>query len=150
MAADGVSIRAVGEAERAAWEPLWVGYQTFYKVNLSDEVNTVTWQRLHDLAEPMGVIGAYLDGRLVGIAHWIEHRSCWSVGNYVYLQDLFVAPEARGHGIGRALIEAVCDVARAAGASRVHWLTHESNTDARALYDKVAERPGFIQYRKLF
>lgn len=147
MAAD---IRPVGEAERAAWEPLWVGYQTFYKVSLSDEVNTVTWQRLHDPAEPMGVLGAYLDGRLVGIAHWIEHRSCWSVGNYVYLQDLFVGSDARGHGIGRALIEAVCDTARALGASRVHWLTHESNTDARALYDKVAERPGFIQYRKIF
>jgi GNAT superfamily N-acetyltransferase len=147
MAAD---IRPVGEAERAAWEPLWKGYQTFYKVSLSDEVNTTTWQRLHDPAEPMGVLGAYLDGRLVGIAHWIEHRSCWSVGNYVYLQDLFVAPETRGHGVGRALIEAVCDLARGVGANRVHWLTQESNTDARALYDKVAERPGFIQYRKIF
>lgn len=150
MTADGLSIRTVGEAERAAWEPLWKGYQAFYKVSLSDEVNTVTWQRLHDPAEPMGVLGAYLDGRLVGIAHWIEHRSCWSVGNYVYLQDLFVASEARGHGIGRALIEAVCDTARGIGANRVHWLTQESNTDARALYDKVAERPGFIQYRKMF
>ena len=150
MVAAGLIIRPVGEAERAAWEPLWIGYQTFYKVSLSDEVNTVTWQRLHDPAEPMGLLGAYLDDRLVGIAHWIEHRSCWSVGNYVYLQDLFVAPDARGHGIGRALIEAVCDTARGLGASRVHWLTHESNTDARALYDKVAERPGFIQYRKIF
>src|SRR5688500_18151519 len=92
-------IRPVGEAELAAWEPLWKGYQTFYKVSLSDEVNTVTWRRLHDPAEPMGVLGAYLDDRLVGIAHWIEHRSCWSVGNYVYLQDLFVASDARGHGI---------------------------------------------------
>jgi GNAT superfamily N-acetyltransferase len=98
----------------------------------------------------MGLLGAYLDDRLVGIAHWIEHRSCWSVGNYVYLQDLFVAEEARGHGIGRALIEAVYDLAGAAGANRVHWLTQESNTDARALYDKVAERSGFIQYRKIF
>jgi GNAT superfamily N-acetyltransferase len=150
VATDGVIVRAVSEAERAAWEPLWKGYQTFYEVSLSDEVTAVTWQRLLDPAEPMGVLGAYLDGRLVGIAHWIAHRSCWTIGNYVYLQDLFVASEARGRGIGRALIEAVCKIAREAGASRVHWLTHETNIGARALYDQVAERPGFIQYRKLF
>jgi len=148
--AHGAIVRVVGEAERAAWEPLWVGYQNFYKVSLSDEVNTATWQRLHDPAEPMGVLGAYVDGRLCGIVHYLFHRSCWSIGNYCYLQDLFVAEDARNHGLGRALIVAVEERARAAGASRVHWLTHETNTDARALYDKLAERPGFIQYRKLF
>jgi GNAT superfamily N-acetyltransferase len=148
--ASSIEIRPIGLDERADWEPLWKGYQAFYKVVISDETTAVTWARLHDPAEPMGVLGAYVDGKLRGIVHYLFHRSCWSIGNYCYLQDLFVAEDARNHGLGRALIEAVEERARAAGASRVHWLTHETNTDARALYDKLAERPGFIQYRKLF
>ena len=77
-------------------------------------------------------------------------RSCWTIGDYCYLQDLFVAEGARGRGLGRALILAVEQLARAAGASRLYWLTHETNAVARALYDRLAERSGFIQYRKLF
>jgi len=150
MARADIAIRPVEFAERADWEPLWKGYQAFYKVVISDETTAVTWARLHDPAEPMGVLGAYVDGKLSGIVHYLFHRSCWSIGNYCYLQDLFVAEGARNLGLGRALIMAVEEHARAAGASRVHWLTHETNTDARALYDKLAERPGFIQYRKLF
>jgi GNAT superfamily N-acetyltransferase len=141
--------RRVGLYERAAWESLWKEYQTFYEVALSDEITTTTWSRLHDPAEPMFVLGAYLGGKLVGIVHSLYHRSCWTIGNYCYLQDLFVAEEARGHGIGRALIEAVASEARAAGASRVYWLTQEGNTTARALYDRVAKRSGFIQYCKV-
>jgi GNAT superfamily N-acetyltransferase len=110
----------------------------------------VTWARLHDPAEPMHALGAYLDDRLCGIAHYLYHRSCWTIGDYCYLQDLFVAEDARGRGLGRALITAVEERARAAGASRVYWLTQESNAGARALYDRLAERSGFIQYRKLF
>jgi GNAT superfamily N-acetyltransferase len=143
-------VHPVSADERADWEPLWKGYQAFYQVALSNETTTVTWARLHDPAEPMGVLGAYLNGRLVGIAHYIFHRSCWTVGDYCYLQDLFVAEDARGCGAGRALIEAVEKEARAAGASRIHWLTKEDNAGARALYDKLAERSSFIQYRKLF
>jgi GNAT superfamily N-acetyltransferase len=146
----GIVIRPVGPDERAAWEPLWQGYQAFYEVALSDETTAVTWARLHDPAEAMHVLGAYLEGRLCGIAHYLFHRSCWSIGNYCYLQDLFVAAEARNLGAGRALILAVEREARAAGASRIYWLTQESNAAARALYDKVADRSGFIQYRKLF
>jgi GNAT superfamily N-acetyltransferase len=145
-----VVIRSVGADERADWEPLWKGYQAFYEAVISDETTAVTWARLHDPAEPMGVLGAYVDGRLCGIVHYLFHRSCWTTGDYCYLQDLFVAENARKHGLGRALIAAVEERARAAGASRVYWLTHETNADACALYDKVAERPGFIQYRKLF
>jgi GNAT superfamily N-acetyltransferase len=129
---------------------LWKGYQAFYDVALSDETTAVTWARLHDPAEPMHILGAYVGGRLAGIVHYLFHRSCWSIGNYCYLQDLFVAEEARKLGIGRALIAAVEREARAAGASRVYWLTQESNATARALYDQVADRSGFIQYRKIF
>lgn len=149
MTAPKTTVRRVRADERAAWEPLWKGYQIFYEVALSDEITTTTWSRLHDPAEPMFVLGAYLGGKLVGIVHSLYHRSCWTIGNYLYLQDLFVAEEARGHGIGRALIEAVASEARAAGASRVYWLTQEGNTTARALYDRVAKRSGFIQYCKV-
>ena len=145
-----MEIRPVHAAERSAWEPLWQGYLTFYKSAVSAEVSDATWQRLHDPAEPMHVLGAYIDGSLVGIVHYLFHRSTWTIGNYCYLQDLFTAPEARGKGAGRALIEAVYERANSAGASRVYWLTHESNATARALYDSLADRPGFIQYRHLF
>lgn len=148
--AAGVVIRALRLDERADWEPLWKGYLDFYKTSVPQEVYDATWARLHDPSEPMKLLGAYVDGRLLGIVHFIYHRSCWTVGNYCYLQDLFVAGDARGKGLGRALIEAVYEAARAAGASRVHWLTHETNATARALYDTLADRPGFIQYRKLF
>jgi GNAT superfamily N-acetyltransferase len=150
MAASNIVIRPIGLDERAAWEPLWKSYQTFYKVVIPDATTAVTWARLHDPAEPMHVLGAYVDNRLCGIVHYLFHRSCWTTGDYCYLQDLFVAESARNLGLGRALITAVEERARAAGASRVYWLTHETNSSARALYDKLAERPGFIQYRKLF
>ncbi len=150
MTASNVVIRPIRADECADWEPLWKGYQAFYRTVISDETTAVTWARLHEPSEPMGVLGAYVDGRLRGIVHYLFHRSCWSVGDYCYLQDLFVAEGVRNLGLGRALIGAVEERARAAGASRVYWLTHETNTDARALYDKLAERSGFIQYRKLF
>ena len=143
-----VVVQPVRAGERADWEPLWRAYQTFYTVALSPETTELAWQRLHDPAEPMHVLGAYLDGKLMGIAHYIFHRSTWSVGGYCYLQDLFVTETARGLGLGRALIEAVYEKAREAGVSRVYWLTHEGNAEARLLYDRVAEYAGFIQYRK--
>ena len=144
-----VVVKPVGEGERAAWEPLWAGYLTFYKTSVPVATSDVTWRRFHDPAEPMHLLGAYVDGKLTGIVHYIFHRSTWTPGNYCYLQDLFVDDSARGLGLGRALIEAVYDKARAAGASRVYWLTHETNTPARILYDQVADQPGFIQYRKI-
>ena len=150
MAASNLEIRPLRLDERADWEPLWKGYQLFYKVAIPEETTRVIWARLHDPAEPMEALGAYMDGRLRGIAHYLFHRSCWTIGNYCYLQDLFVAETARHLGLGRALIAAVEERARRAGASRLYWLTHESNAAARALYDQLAERSGFIQYRKLF
>lgn len=145
---DGIEIRAVGKDERAAWEPLWKGYQEFYKVALAPPTTDTTWARLHDADEPMHLLGAYRDGALLGIVHYIFHRSTWSEGGYCYLQDLFVAQEARGLGLGRALIEAVYAKAREAKVGRVYWLTHETNYFGRMLYDGVAENLGFIQYRK--
>jgi GNAT superfamily N-acetyltransferase len=150
MKASDLVIRPVGPDERDAWEPLWQGYLTFYESSVSSETTDVLWKRLHDPAEPMHLLGAYRDGRLIGIAQYIFHRSCWTIGNYCYLQDLFVAPDVRGSGAGRALISAVEMEARKAGASRLHWLTKEDNHSARALYDQMADRSGFIQYRKLF
>lgn len=144
-----IAIRPVGEGERATWEPLWRGYLAFYKTTLPRETTDVAWRRLHDPAEPMFVLGAYVDGRLAGIVHYLFHRSTWTPGDYCYLQDLFVADDMRGLGLGRALIEAVYEAATAAGASRVYWLTQGDNTTARRLYDQVADNAGFIQYRKL-
>jgi GNAT superfamily N-acetyltransferase len=143
-------IRSLDPNEREAWEPLWNGYLTFYDSQVSSETTRVLWQRFHDPREPMFVLGAFAGTRLIGIVHYLFHRSCWTVSDYCYLQDLFVAPEARGLGAGRALIETVEQAARAHGASRVYWLTKEDNHTARALYDKLADRSGFIQYRKLF
>src|SRR5262249_43412211 len=145
-----ITIRKVKPDERADWERLWTGYLEFYKTSVPRETYDVTWARLNDSNEPMGLLGAYVDGKLKGIVHYLFHRSCWTVGDYCYLQDLFVAADARKLGLGRALIEAVEQVARSAAASRVYWLTHETNATARALYDKLAESPGFIQYRKVF
>ena len=144
-----LDVRALRPDERDAWQPLWEGYLTFYNAPVEPEVTNTTWARLHDPAEPMHVLGAFVDGKLVGIVHYLFHRSTWTIGDYCYLQDLFTAPEARGQGAGRAMIEAVYDRAEVAGASRVYWLTHETNTIARALYDTLADRPGFIQYRHL-
>ncbi len=141
-------LRPLEPSERAAWEPLWQGYQAFYQISLSPEVTDTTWRRFHDPAEPVFVLGAFHGDTLVGIVHYIFHRSTWMVGPTCYLQDLFTVPQARGTGVGRALIEAVYEQAARAGAGRVYWLTHESNTPGRLLYDRVATNAGFIQYRK--
>jgi len=144
-----VVIRPLRADERAAWEPLWAGYLAFYKATIPAATTDVTWQRFYDDAEPMYVLGAYVDGKLTGIVHYLYHRSCWTTGDYCYLQDLFVTQDARGHGVGRKLIEAVYVAAKAAGASRVHWLTQFENARAQVLYDEVADRSGFMQYRKI-
>ena len=143
-------IRPFAAADFDTWYGLWRGYQAFYEVDLPLATSRVTWQRILDPQEPMH--GAFaIDGtRPVCIVHYIEHRSCWTIGNYCYLQDLFVDRSVRGRGAGRALIEHVYAHAKALGCSRVHWLTQESNHDARKLYDRIADRSGFIQYRKIF
>lgn len=145
-----LEIRPVTAADHAAWLPLWQGYQRFYQAEIPAEVSAVTWQRFLDSSEPMHAALAWQDGVAIGLVHWIFHRSCWTVGDYCYLQDLFVDKAVRSGGHGRALIEHVYAAAQAAGASRVHWLTQEDNAQARLLYDRIASRSGFIQYRHLF
>ncbi len=140
-------IRPLVPEDRAEWEPLWQGYLTFYETELTPEITDTTWTRFHEADEPMFALGAFIDGRLVGIVHYLFHRSGWSISDSCYLQDLFVAPGIRGSGIGRALIGAVAEKAREAGSSRLYWHTHETNKAAQALYDKVAVLSGFIQYR---
>lgn len=145
-----ITTRSLSPADRAQWEPLWHGYLTFYKAKVPDRVTDITWNRFHDPKEPMWAFGAFDGDRMVGIVHMILHRSCWTEGDYCYLQDLFTADDARGKGVGRALIERVYTEAKGRGAARVHWLTHETNTTAMQLYDRIADKSGFIQYRKIF
>lgn len=149
MAKPQVLVRDIRASEREAWEPLWQGYLQFYEASQTKDATGETWRRIHDANEPMFALGAEVDGKLLGIVHYLFHRSFWTTGDYVYLQDLFVAKDTRGLGLGRALIEAVYERAKAAGASRVHWLTQEGNAQARLLYDNIADRSGFIQYRKI-
>jgi GNAT superfamily N-acetyltransferase len=141
-------IRPLAAADRAGWEPLWQGYLSFYKAVRPPELTALTFARLTGGAEPMGGFVADDGGQLVGMTHWIMHRSCWTEGDYCYLQDLFVDPARRGGGIGRLLIEAVYAKAAEHNCARVHWLTHETNTTAMRLYDQVAGRSGMVQYRK--
>jgi len=141
-------VRAARADEYATWYPLWRGYQAFYKVDIAEDVSRLTWQRFFDDAEPMHCDFAEVDGTVRGLVHSIDHRSCWMSEWSCYLQDLFVDPSLRGQGLGRKLIEHVYAQAKARGCARVHWLTHESNLDAMKLYDRIADRPGFVQYRK--
>jgi GNAT superfamily N-acetyltransferase len=140
----------VQAADRQRWEPLWKGYQIFYKVDLPAEVTELTWRRFFDGLEPVHAFVAEEGDALIGIVHYLFHRSTWMIGPNCYLQDLFTAEAARGKGVGGALIEAVYKAAAAAGASRVYWNTQETNATARALYDKIGKYSGFIQYRKDF
>lgn len=143
-----LTIRPLAASDRAAWDPLWQGYLTFYKASLAPDISDATFARLTGGAEPMGGFVAEREGALIGIVHWVIHRTTWNTKDICYLQDLFTAPEARGTGAGRALIEAVRQMAQARGCFRVYWQTHESNAQAQALYDKVADKSGFIVYRQ--
>jgi GNAT superfamily N-acetyltransferase len=140
-----VSVSRLEPAERPQWERLFRGYLDFYERSLDDSAFDRAWEAFAR-DEVMHALGGRLDERLVGIVHYLEHAST-TAPDVCYLQDLFTEPEARGRGVGRALIEAVVDAARARGRSRVYWLTHESNATARRLYDEVAVDTGFIRYQ---
>lgn len=147
-------IRALEQNDLERWQPLWDGYNAFYRrtgpTALAPEITQTTWARFFDPAEPVHGLVAEQDGRLLGLVHYLFHRSTTLIGPNCYLQDLFTLPEARGKGVGRALIEAVYQRAQAAGSDRVYWLTEETNATARRLYDNVAQNTGFIVYRQIF
>jgi GNAT superfamily N-acetyltransferase len=149
---DKVLIRPVRDSDFDQWKLLWDGYNSFYerkgKTALPDAVTNMTWSRFFDGYEPMQALVAEEAGRLIGLVHFLFHRSTISIASTCYLQDLFTVESARGKGVGRALIEEVARQARAAHASRVYWLTHETNSTAMQLYDKVANKSGFLVYRK--
>lgn len=151
--ADHFSIRSIARQDHDAWLVLWEGYNAFYgrsgPTALSAEITSMTWARFFDAYEPVYALVADRDGQLLGLAHYLFHRSTTSIEPTCYLQDLFTSQAARGKGVGRALINGVYQRARFAGSPRVYWQTHETNQTAMQLYDKVAERSGFIVYRKM-
>jgi GNAT superfamily N-acetyltransferase len=147
-------VRPAARSDYERWLPLWDGYNAFYgrsgPTALSPDITRMTWARFFDAYEPVYALVAESDGRLLGLAHYLFHRSTTAIEPVCYLQDLFTDQAARGQGIGGALINEVYEQARQAGTPRVYWQTHETNHNAQQLYDKLAERSGFIVYRKAF
>ena len=146
------SIRSAKPDDHAQWLPLWDGYNRFYgrfdATALPLAITNSTWQRFFDDKEPVHALVAEVDGKLVGLVHYLFHRSTTMLTDTCYLQDLFTDEQCRGRGVGRALIEAVYEAARRAGVPRVYWHTHETNARAMVLYNQVAERSGFLLYGK--
>jgi GNAT superfamily N-acetyltransferase len=149
-----ILIRPIQQADFPQWKSLWDGYNAFYgregATALPDATTHITWSRFFDSHEPMYALVAEQAGQLLGLVHFLFHRSTISIGPTCYLQDLFTHESARGKGVGCTLIEHVYQLARHEGSGRVYWLTHETNETAMKLYDKVAEKSGFIVYRKNF
>jgi GNAT superfamily N-acetyltransferase len=145
-----VRVRRLEEKDRQAWNALFAGYIAFYEASVPDAVIEATWQRLMQRQPDFHValVAAGDDDRPVGLAHVLFHRSTWSPTWYCYLEDLFVEPSQRLKGIGRALIEATYKEADARGCTRTYWATQEFNYRARALYDRVATKSVFVQYRR--
>jgi GNAT superfamily N-acetyltransferase len=142
-----VAVRPLQQSDHADWRRLWTDYLTFYGTSVPEPVYEATWRRLFDPGEfePKGFL-ALIDGKPVGLVHYLFHRSCWSLEGNCYLQDLFTDEAARGSGAGTALIEAVKAAAAERGVANVYWMTNETNATARRLYDRVARRTGFIEY----
>ncbi|MGF6306139.1 GNAT superfamily N-acetyltransferase [Bradyrhizobium sp. i1.8.4] len=150
---DDVTIRFVTRGDYAEWLPLWDGYNAFYERSgptaLAPEITAMTWERFFDAYEPVHALVADAGGTLLGLTHYLFHRSTTAIAPTCYLQDLFTSEAARGKGVGRALINGVYAQAKLAGSPRVYWQTHETNHTAMQLYDKVADKPGFVIYRKV-
>ncbi|GGE44839.1 GNAT family N-acetyltransferase [Actibacterium pelagium] len=149
MALPNLQVRPIAPSDKEAWHALWRAYLEFYESEVSPEVYETTFARLvsDDPNEYRGLI-AEVDGKPVGLAHYLSHRHCWRVENVVYLQDLFADPKVRGQGVGRALIQGVYDDADALGAGDVYWMTQDFNTEARKLYDRIGRLTPFIKYVK--
>lgn len=141
-------IRPITRADRAEWGRLWNGYLTFYESELPDSQYELTFNRLLDPQFNYYGRLAVSEGRAIGLVHWLFHPTGWAERPVCYLQDLYADPRARGKGVGTALIDAVAEEARGAGAENVYWTTQHFNATARSLYDKVATLTPFIKYRK--
>jgi GNAT superfamily N-acetyltransferase len=150
MSGADLTVRPIAASDLEAWRPLWDGYNAFYgrkgATALPEAITQATWGRFFDAAEPVHAFVAEQQGRLVGLVHYLFHRSTTRLNDICYLQDLFTVPEMRGRGVGRRLIQAVYEQARAQGASRVYWQTQVGNEAGRKLYDRVASHHGFIVY----
>jgi GNAT superfamily N-acetyltransferase len=148
--ADSFQVRPIRRGDFEAWRPLWEGYNAFYgregATALPQGITQATWERFFSATEPVRALVAEHEGRLVGLAHHLFHRSTTRLHDVCYLQDLFTAESVRGRGAGRQLIVATFEAARTAGCSRVYWHTQTTNAAGRALYDKVARHHGFIVY----
>ena len=151
---DQIVIRDAVKNDLPAWRVLWDGYNAFYgrsgTTALPSQITETTWARFFDDYEPIYALVAEQSGQLLGLAHFLYHRSTTSLGPTCYLQDLFTVEQARGKGVGRALIDAVVERAKSADAARVYLQTHETNAVAMRLYDQLAEKSGFIVYRKVW
>ena len=151
---DNLLIRVVTRHDYDRWLPLWDGYNAFYgrsgATALGPDITRMTWARFFDAYEPVHALVAESGDRLLGLTHYLFHRSTTAIAPVCYLQDLFTDAAARGKGVGRALIHEVYAQAKQAGAPRVYWQTHQTNHTAQELYNKVAEHSGFVVYRKVF
>ena len=147
--AGNLIVRPVEARDEAEWRRLWTGYLEFYETSVPEEVYQTYFARLlgDDPQDYHGLV-AEQDGRLVGLTHYLFHRHGWKIENVVYLQDLYVDPDTRGTGAGRALIEAVYAAADAAGCPSVYWLTQDFNATARQLYDRIANLTPFLKYQR--
>ena len=149
----GTFVRKVKDSDFHQWQALWLGYNEFYgrhgETALPEKTTLMTWSRFFDAYEPMHALVAVKEDTVVGFAHFLYHRSTIQVGPSCYLQDLFTTVSARGQGVARCLIERVYVEAAAAGCHRVYWQTHETNATAMRLYDGIAEKSGFLVYRRL-
>ena len=144
---NAVTIESAEQKDYASWLPLWINYQTFYRTKISDEVTKLTWERFLTPSEPVYCAVAKYNGKIVGLVHYLFHRSTWAESNYCYLEDLFVSEDVRGQHIGKQLIEYVQQQAQKHHASRLYWHTHETNLRGQRLYDWVAKKSGMIEYQ---
>ena len=139
-------IRSAIPADEASWRALWRGYCDFYGAAVSDAVTNHTWKRILDPDSSIMCIVAEVDGQVYGFANCVVHENTWEALPVCLLEDLFVLSSARGHGIGKALIEWLRNAMRAEGWARLHWMTREDNENARKLYDQFARADGFVRY----
>lgn len=144
-----IAVRSLAASDKAEWRELWRAYLAFYETTKPDALYETTWSRLMTAGEdPHGFCAVDETGKLVGIVHYLFHRSCWLVGPSCYLQDLYADPSVRGQGVGRRLIEAVYRAADDEGAETVYWMTQHFNETARKLYDRIGTLTPFIKYSR--